>query len=156
MVIMEWHEIKDTDDIQKFLEIFGLFHDSCIKELHLITESYVQHDLSMVFPQGKETKVYILFQRQFKNPSAIEVLFDEIDILHIWGGLPGYTKEIFGSTLLIQEGLFYWADQEGWVPNDKQNESSWISARKVKWRDVSDWMGDTVRYENQSNQQNQE
>lgn len=30
---MEWNEIKGIEDINRFLKMFGYFHDSCLKEM---------------------------------------------------------------------------------------------------------------------------
>ncbi|EST12652.1 hypothetical protein [Sporolactobacillus laevolacticus] len=67
---MEWKEIKDSKDIENILYLFGGFHDSCLKELYMWTESYVDENLSMRMPTELDTHARILFQRQVHNPSA--------------------------------------------------------------------------------------
>ena len=44
---MDWIEVKDSKDIEILLDKFGGFHDSCLKELYMWTESYVDENLSM-------------------------------------------------------------------------------------------------------------
>jgi hypothetical protein len=44
---MDWIEVKDSKDIEKLLDKFSRFHDSCLKELYMWTESYVDENLSM-------------------------------------------------------------------------------------------------------------
>lgn len=73
---MIWNELNDSNDIEKLLKTFGGFHDSCLKELYMWTESYVDENLSMTMSIDLDTNVRILFQRQWDNPSAIELLFD--------------------------------------------------------------------------------
>lgn len=75
---MEWVEIKGNDDIKGLLELFGYFHDSCLKELMMWTDSYVDHNRSMSVGLGLDTKMQMLFHRQFNNPSAIEILFEQV------------------------------------------------------------------------------
>ncbi|WP_129691884.1 hypothetical protein [Gottfriedia acidiceleris] len=142
---MEWNEIKTTEDIKNLLILFGGFHDSCLKELYLWTDSYVDEELSMAMSSG--TNVRILFQRQFNNISAIELLFEGVRKFHISPPLEDYDSIIYGATLFFEEGLFYWADDSSWSP--KKNigyDVSWISSKRLKWRDVSSWMGEDMRY----------
>ncbi|MBE1553834.1 hypothetical protein [Sporosarcina limicola] len=144
---MDWIEVKDQKDIQNVLDTFGWFHDSCLKELYLWTESYVNEDLSMAVPSGLDTNVRILFQRQFRNPSAIELLFEGVTQFHILPSPENYDSIIYDTTLLLHNDLFYWADQSDWKPVDNSfDTSSWIAATRLKWRDASSWMGDKNRY----------
>nr|WP_255291925.1 hypothetical protein [Bacillus pseudomycoides] len=93
------------------------------------------------------TNVRILFQRQYENPSAIELLFEGVTQFHLTPPPENHDSTIFGASLLLQNNLFYWADDIGWKPNEvTQYEVSWIAAKSVKWRDVSSWMGDKMRY----------
>ena len=39
---------------------------------------YVDESLAMTVPGGLDTNVKILFQRQYENPSAIEILFEGV------------------------------------------------------------------------------
>ena len=129
------------------LDTFGGFHDSCLKELYMSTESNVSEDLSMAAPTGLDTNVRILFQRQFRNPSAIELLFEGVTQLHMLPSPENYDSIIFDATLILYNDLFYWANQGDWKPeNNALDTSSWIVATRLKWRDASSWMGDKNRY----------
>lgn len=143
---MEWIEIQGNEDIQRFLNMFGNFHDSCLKELLMWTDSYVEKDLSMGVGMGFDTKIRMLFQRQFNNPSAIELLFEGVTQFHLSPSPEYHDSIIFDASLLIQDGTFYWANAYNWKPNDHDEEVTWISSQRVKWRDVSDWMGEKKRY----------
>ncbi|WP_339147191.1 MULTISPECIES: hypothetical protein [unclassified Sutcliffiella] len=144
---MEWKELKDRNDIYNLLETFGEFHDSCLKELYMWTESYVDESLSMGMSTDLDTNVRILFQRQNDNPSAIELLFEGVTQFHIVPSPINYDPVIYEAKLILHEGYFYWADDLDWEPNTyTQGANSWISAKNLKWRDVSSWMGKRNRY----------
>ncbi|SHG82465.1 hypothetical protein [Ornithinibacillus halophilus] len=144
---MTWNEINNKKDIDVFMETFGGFHDSCLKELHMSTDSFVGDELGMAVPLGLDTKVRILFQKQSRNPSAIELYFEEVTEMHIHPRGENQDSIIYDATLIQRDGLFYWADEYGWDPdNYTVGRNSWIAAKKVKWRDVSSWMGQTNRY----------
>ncbi|QFT89666.1 hypothetical protein FIU87_13475 [Bacillus sp. THAF10] len=144
---MEWKELKNRNDIEYLLDTFGRFHDSCLKELYMSTESYVDEYLSMDMSTDLDTNVRILFQRQCDNPSAIELLFEGVTQFHIVPSPINDDSIIYEAKLILHEGLFYWAADDDWEP-DKffQSENSWISSKYLKWRDVSSWMGKRSRY----------
>lgn len=111
------------------------------------TETYVDENLTMAAPSGLDTNVKLLFQRQFKNPSAIELWFEGVTGIHI---LP--TPEIFPSILceaviLKQDDTYYWSDDIDFDPNNIEQNVSWISAKKLRWRESNDWMRKQHRYE---------
>nr|WP_106779122.1 hypothetical protein [Lysinibacillus timonensis] len=142
---MEWFEIKNNKDIENLLQTFGGFHDSCLKELYMWTESYVDDNLSM--SPVPETNVRILFQRQYHNPSAIELLFKDVAQFHIVPSPDNYDSIIYDAKLILHKGLLYWANDYNWEPeNSMLTETSWLSAKSIKWRDVSSWMGKENRY----------
>ena len=142
---INWKKINVDEDIKYLMNIFGHFHDSCIKEMHFIMGSFVEADLSMFI--GEEGfKVRILFQRQCQDPSAIELLFEGILKLNVTDN-PGSNPIILGSTLLFDNGVYYWADAADWSSEDNdKNCVNWICAKTIQYRDVSQWIGPKLRY----------
>ncbi len=144
---MTWVEVTNQADLDLLMNTFGAFHDACIKEMYLWTESYVDSDLSMSCPPHLDTHVRLLIQRQFEDPSAIELLFDEVRRINVVPSPDNYDSIIFDATLLLREGIFYWADVGRWLPDQENSmNATWIAANKLKWRDASDWMGEKLRY----------
>jgi len=142
---MEWNEIKTIEDIENLFMLFGGFHDGCLKELYLWTDSYVDEELSMAMSSG--TNVRILFQRQIENISAIELLFESVTQFHMSPPPVNYDSVIYDATLLFEDELFYWADDSSWSPNKSIDyDVSWISSKRLKWRDASSWIGRKMRY----------
>ncbi|SFS40979.1 hypothetical protein [Paenibacillus sp. 453mf] len=148
MATSQWQEINNQDDIARLMSLFGWFHDSCIKELYMWTDHYVSKDLSMSISANRDHRVRLLIQRQNTSPTAIELIFDELVQLYINPSPENYDSIIFGATFLHKDGLFYWADDSGWDPDEENKFArvNWMCSKKVKWRDVSDWMGETLRY----------
>lgn len=144
---MNWIEIKDTSDIEYLLERFGYFHDGCLREMYMWTGTYVNEDLSMEVPAELDTNVKLLFQRQYANPSAIEILFEGVTGIRIIPSPENYDSIIIDAVILKIEDNFYWADNDAWHPKENaDNYSNWISAKQMKWREVNDWMGKQNRY----------
>lgn len=143
---MDWIEIKNENDIKTLLKTFGWFHDGCLREIHLWNSYYVSEKLAM--SSGDCTlNAKILFQRQFKNPSAIEIYFSEIQRMNIVSTSSDFWHSILGVTLEYKNGIYYWADEEGWNINNPNNDNvMWISSKGIKWRDRSEFMEEKLRY----------
>ena len=143
---MDWKEIKTQADADALMEAFGDFHDACLKEAHLWTDHWVSSDLSMACNGDLDNRVRLLIQRQFQKPSAIELLFEEVTRFNLVPTPENYDSIIFAATLLVQDGTMYWSSDGGWRP-DKLNrdESTWLSAKRLRWREVP-WMGEELRY----------
>ncbi len=142
-----WTEVTDSDDVEVLLSTFGGFHDSCIKELHMWTGHFVDPDLSMRTSGDLDCNVRILCQRQWENPSAVELWFEEVTELHVSPSPLNYDSIILEATLEVNNGSIYWADDGDWSPGGDGNEKvTWIASRKLRWRDVSSWMGAAMRY----------
>ncbi|HEY2491818.1 MAG TPA: hypothetical protein VGI33_02670 [Paenibacillus sp.] len=146
-MIEKWKSISTQEYIDRLMIDFGGFHDACLKELYMWTDHYVDSNLSMGVSDKLDHRIRVLFQRQWENPSAIEVLFEEVIKLSITPSSENYDSIIYGGTLIYKNGVFYWADDRNWSPEEKRNyEVNWIAARKVSWREVSHWMGEEQRY----------
>lgn len=74
---MMWNEIKTQKDADDLMIAFGGFHDGCLKEMKYISGEYVSENMSML-PINTKRDLSVIFQRQWKNPSTIEVLFSKL------------------------------------------------------------------------------
>lgn len=143
----EWTAIVSQADIERLLDVFGGFHDACLREVHIWADTYVMPDLRMHCPGDLDTRARILFQRQFRDPSAIELLFEQVVAFHLQPSPPNYDSIIYDAAMLLVDGVYYWAESDDWSPNSQSRDSStWIAAKTVSWRDASDWMGDELRF----------
>jgi hypothetical protein len=94
-----------------------------------------------------DTRIRLLVQRQCRAPSAIELFFEQVVTFHLQPSPENYDSIIFGASMLCRDGTFYWADAGGWTPNSSsRDDASWIAAKKLSWRDVSEWTGPDLHY----------
>jgi hypothetical protein len=143
---MEWKEIKTQADADALMTTFGDFHDGCLREAHLWTDHWVSPELSMSCPGNLDNRIRFLIQRQFKNPSAIELLFEEVTRFNLVPTPDNYDTIIYDATLLVQDGQIFWSPENAWKPDKpRRDESTWISAKKLRWREVP-WMGKELHY----------
>ena len=144
---VDWIRLSSQRESDTFLNTFGGFHDGCFREAHMWTGEYVYRDLSMKVPGRLNTNVRMLFQRQWNNPSAIEMLFEQGVTFHVYPTRENEDPAIYCATLILEGELFYWASHESWAPtNDDRDKATWIAAKRIWWRDASDWMGENLRY----------
>jgi hypothetical protein len=142
-----WNHLASKADTDNLLKVFGGFHDGCLREAHVTTEHWVASDLHMHCTGELDTRVRLLIQRQFRAPSAIELLFEQVVTFHLQPSPHNYDSIIFDATMFLKEDVFYWAETAGWsLTASDRDQATWIAAKKVSWRDASDWMGADLRY----------
>ena len=137
-----WNEILTKKDVEKLMQIFGGFHDSCLKELKYISGAYVNGSLSMS-PFNSKRTLSIIFQRQYHNPSVIELEFSELEKLNLMPCNEDYTCEILGASMFIDENnsIFWYDDSPVSEPCDNY-DGAWVKAKKARWRTVDNYIGD--------------
>ena len=144
---LEWHVIKSKTDINDLLNVFGSFHDGCLKELKYISGEFVDHSLSMN-PINTKRCLSVIFQRQYHDPSVIEIIFDPIIRLNLAPVSEDYTGEILGAYMDFVDGVIYWSDDENFEPSkkDEYNDCTWISSASAKWRIADEYLGEGEIY----------
>ncbi len=142
-----WNEIISENDLNDFLVRFGYFHDSCIKEIKYIGGAYVNEDLSM-YPINSQRTARIIFQRQYRDPSVIEMEFIGVSQLSLFPPDEKYTCEILDATMIRQEDRIYWCDCGGLSETDlKDYQGALICASRVRWRAADEYIGKKEIYQ---------
>ena len=141
-----WNKITNQDDWEKLLSLFGGFHDSCIKEFKYISGAYVDENLSM-YPINSERIIKIIFQRQFNNPSVIEMEFIGLLQLSMLPLADNFTCEILDVTMIFDDGSIYWLDCGGLTKNDINDYTgTLICSSAVRWRVADEYIGQEEVY----------
>lgn len=125
-----WTEIKDQTDIDKLLDFYSYFQDSCIRDIYISTMEFVDEKHDMHFDNTLSAS--LLFQREFGPLYVLELKFEEIERFNFRPFKEMEKVAIYEVTLLTTNGLFYWADDVDWKMGD--NDSIWISGKKLFWR----------------------
>jgi hypothetical protein len=121
--------------------------------------TYVGNDLSMSVPDKLDTHLRVLFQGQCNRMSAVEMRFDEVLDYEITPTPEGCDSIIYGAELSIDDNVFDMIFQFRGFPlkgppnsalssSDMEDSDSgiYISAKRISYRDVSNWMGNGLRY----------
>lgn len=141
-----WNEINSQEELKSFMDMIYAFHDSCIKELKYISGAYVGESLSM-HPVNDQRILRMIIQRQFKNPSVIELEFIGLKYLKLFPNDEEYTCEIFGATMILKEDYIIWCNYGG-LSEDELDEftGTVICASQVRWRVVDEYIGSKEVY----------
>lgn len=138
-----WTEIKDQTDIDNLMNLYGCFHDSCLRDIYISTREYVDNELFMNF--SNKLIASLLFQRQFEQNTVLELKFEDIDQFNFHPFDENSTSSscLFDATLMLSNGLFYWADFANWKIGD--NDAIWISGKKLFFRMRPELIGNINR-----------
>ena len=141
-----WNEIASEEDLNRFMDMMHGFHDSCIKELKYISGAYVNKELGM-FPVNEQRRLNVILQRQFENPSVIEMQFVGLKYFKLFPNDENDTCEILGATMILEEDCIYWCDRGGLSVKDIESYAGTvICASKVRWRAVDEYIGPNEIY----------
>ncbi|MBE7030715.1 MAG: hypothetical protein E7409_04715 [Ruminococcaceae bacterium] len=130
---MMWNEINTEQELNEFLELYGNFHDSCLKELRYISGAFVNKNLGM-HPINDKRKLYVVFQRQCEKNPTIEIEFSGLLKLNLLPNDETYTCEILDVAMFFENGEFYWGDSIWFKEEREQYDGTWICAKRVRWR----------------------
>ena len=154
-----WNSLLSQAAIDQLLIDFGDFHDACLREVSIATESYVGENLAMSCPPHLDTSVLLLFQRQARPLPVIEIKCEEVTDLHFTPTADGCDSIISSGTLSLADGgvrlaiNFFGGPLQG-LPNssifirsrgNKQSDLV-VTARAVFWRSLEDGLGSKLRY----------
>lgn len=144
---MQWNEIKNQEDADHLMKVFGRFHDACVREAHLSTEHWVGDNLTMACTGNLDTTIRFVVQRQFQPISCIELVFEKVIRLS-WVPTPdNYDSIIYGATIGFEEGDVYWSLEESGPPSELDpREDTWVIAKYLKWRVADEWLGKSLHY----------
>lgn len=141
-----WNDIADEKDLNDFVDSMNGFHDSCLKELKYISGAYVNEELSIV-PINNQRVLSMIIQRQFENPSVIEMQFMGLKYLKLFPNDENYTCEILDATMILKEDRIYWCDCGGLSEKDiAVYAGTTVCASKVRWRATDEYIGSKEVY----------
>jgi hypothetical protein len=136
-----WTEIKTQTDIDNLLKLYGYFHDSCLRDIYISTQEFVDEKRAMNIENILTAT--LLFQRQFKDNAVLELKFEYVDGFNYVPLKDNYSNVILDATLKTKNELFYWADFQDWEIGE--NDSIWICGRKLFWRLRPELIGNIKR-----------
>lgn len=129
-----WNEIQNETELKRFLDRMQQFHDSCLKELRYTSGAYVDERLSM-HPLNDVRTLTVVIQRQFRDPTTIEMEFRGLRFLRLRPVDEAYTCEILDASMFLHEGCIYWCDCGGVSEADVgQYDGTVICADSLRWR----------------------
>jgi hypothetical protein len=127
----DWTEIPDQAAADRLLTLFGHFHDSLLRECKYCSGTFI--DLQRTLHLGRKPFLRCLFQRQWANPLAVELVFGELRELQL---KPDPDNGIELASIQVELDQIKWSDDCGGL----------IHSRTLHWRVVDDWIGIRERF----------
>lgn len=144
-----WTEVNNQAAVDKLMEDFGGFHDSCIVSVSYASGASVDENGGMSDGNSDEHTVSMMLHSQWKSP--VEMFFSGVKKCCITGFREMYFCDIFGATLDFRtdllgktrdDKLIVWADCENFDPKiyteryplDSGYEVTYIIAERLKYR----------------------
>lgn len=141
---MLWNNIKSKEDLDNLNNLFGNFHDSCLKEMCFSTGGYVENDLSIYAYSNPIAR--FLFQRQWKEPSVIEIEFSNVLQINIKPEGENNFIDIINAHIYLSDGIFFWSAKDYEMKEEGKDEYTWIEAKNVCWRVRDELIGKDMVY----------
>lgn len=142
-----YHPINDEEQLQGFLELIDYFHDSCIKEMHYISGGFVGDDLC-VHPFDDIRTLSVIFQRQYKPNSVIELVFEDLVSLNLIPRKKDYDCIILDSILEKVNGFYIWDEWGDTQSIPVDDPGIRIVAKKLKWRALNNGLNEDIIFQN--------
>ncbi len=157
-----WLPLDSTQAIDDLLTQFNGFHDGCLREMALATETYVAERHSMAVPGHLDTSALLYFQGQGERVSAIELRCEGISHLKLRPTPDNHDSIIAYGTVQLDDDrcrlAVYFMDGpltgplNGWLtvePSPPEDPDLEIIAQRVEWRAVPNTFGNRLRYRNE-------
>ena len=144
---MNWISVKSGKDLDLLNETFGNFHDGLLKEMCFSSGGYVQKDLSMHAFSSPVAR--FLFQRQWENPSVIEIEFRDIIQINIKPEGIDEFIDIVVARIYLKDTIFFWSARDYELHEVGKDNHTWIAAKFLQWRVRDELLGQGLIYMNE-------
>lgn len=154
-----WLNLESQAAIDRLAAEFGGFHDSCLREISVATETYVGENLSMVCPGHLDTSVFLFLQGQNRVLPAIEFRCERVTRVRLTPTAEGCDSIIAGGKITVDAAGYRIALNFVGGPLKGPPNSSIviptrpfdtpdldIAAEAISWRPVPDGLGERLRY----------
>ncbi len=146
---MNWKNVTTEESAKELMNVFGGFHDACIREAHLFSQHFVNDELTMNCTGDLDTSVQIVVHRQFRNPACIELLFEGVTRLNFVPSPDNYDSVIYEAKVGLENGEIYWSIDIVKPPSQcKANYDTWICSKSLKWRARDEYLGAELHFGN--------
>lgn len=141
MAINCWNIIETKQDLQEFLDMVGLFHDSCIKEIRYKSGAFVDESLDM-HPINDKRILSLVLQLQNCRIPMIVLEFIGLKKLQLCPVDESYTSEILEASMFFENGCIYWCDDYASSTKDfDATIRTMVCAERCSWCKIDGYMG---------------
>jgi len=154
-----WDELDSAEAVNRLMASFGGFHDGCLREISVATETYVGEGLAMHCPSSLDTSALLLFQRSGGPVAAVEIQCREVMGFHLKPSAEGCDSIIMGGAIGLSRGavrlainfiggpLTATANSRVFIPaRSLEQPDLEVTAGSMAWRPLENSLGNQLRY----------
>jgi hypothetical protein len=154
-----WINLDSQSSIDRLLSEFGGFHDACLREVSIATETYVGENLGMTCPGELDTSALFFFQAQSRSLPAIEIKCERVTAIRLTPTPDGCDSIIMGGEItttgkICRIALNFIGGPLTGPPNSSifiknrsyEEPDIEITAEAIAWRPIYDALGNRLRY----------
>jgi hypothetical protein len=154
-----WIQLDSQPAIEDLLERFNGFHDGCLREVALATETFVDERGAMACPGHLDTSALLYFQSQSEHLPAIEIRCvgisqfrlrptgDNCDSIISYGTVAQEQARCRLAVSFVGGPLTGPPNGAVWVsPAPPEDPDLEVVARSMAWRPLADARGEGLRY----------
>ena len=155
-----WLALDSEQAIENLMLQFNGFHDGCLREMVLATETYVDERRSMAIRGHLDTSALLYFQGQSKQLSAIEIRCEGISHLKLRPTPDNHDSTIAYGTVQLDSDrcrlavYFMGGPLTGppntWMavkPSPPEDPDLEMIAQRIEWRALPNTFGNRLRYQ---------
>ena len=155
----DWMPLEGQEAVDALMTAFDRFHDSCLRETSLATETYVHRDGAMATPGHLDTSLILFFQSQGASEQAIELRCDGVSSFRFTATSDNRDSiitgcEFSGSPDAQRLGLFFVGLPLIGPPDgelhrsvaDDEAPAVEVIASRMAWRPIRDALGPRLRH----------
>lgn len=154
-----WINLDSQASIDKLLREFAGFHDACLREVSIATETYVAENLAMSCPGELDTSALLFLQGQNRALPAIEIKCERVTRIRITPTPDNCDSIISGGNITTNGKTFRLAlnfmggpltgppNSSIFIPAKQlDNADIEITAEAIAWRPLENSLGYQFRY----------
>lgn len=138
-----WRVIRDQKGIDRLFQEFDFF-DSLVKEMRYDSGAWAMKNGEVNRVNDKRELFMLLQARRGKIP-AIEMVFEDLVMLHLAPMPPPHAAGLFGAFMVKENDALVWFDYENFDESYAEmyfkSNVSWVKAKTVRWRVREEFLG---------------
>src|SRR5437868_4640391 len=100
-----WIRLDSEKAVEDLMKGFAGFHDACLREMSIATETYVDERGAMSCPSHLDTSALLFFQSQGARNRAIELYCEAVSLIRVSPTPEGHDSTIWSAVISLDGAM---------------------------------------------------